>query len=322
MASEQSEQTMALTLKTKFDDVTTKMKTTSEELKKQAAAKAEMAKTQTLALIKNPNFQTVTITTSAGAVVLGSAGGAFGCASGVVLGGTAGVVPALLTFGLSIPAGAAIGGGMGLCTGVAVGGSAGAVGGGLAGHAGYKYRVEIKDGLVYIQTTAVDSAKDAKIKITGAVNGTMIKVKTLSSKAQEEAMKLVTLTKDKIGKVMEKPIAIAREPKVQVTTAGAAAGTVAGGAMGGGAGVLVGAAVGVVPAIFTFGLSIPITAVIGGSVGLVAGSGVGAVSGGAVGFAGYSYRKELKESKDKAREFVSVKVKDIKGRLSSTGGTA
>merc|ERR1719453_2785004 len=110
----------------------------------------------------------------------------------------------------------------------------------------------------------------------------MIKVKTLSSKAQEEAMKLVTLTKDKIGKVMEKPIAIAREPKVQVTTAGAAAGTVAGGAMGGGAGVLVGAAVGVVPAIFTFGLSIPITAVIGGSVGLVAGSGVGAVGGGAV----------------------------------------
>merc|ERR1740127_360107 len=121
---------------------------------------------------------------------------------------------------------------------------------------------------------------------------------------------------------MKKRIAIAREPKVQVTTAVAAAGSVAGGAVGGGAGVLVGAAVGVVPALFTFGLSIPITAAIGGSVGLVAGSGVGAVSGGAVGFAGYSYRNELKQSKDKARDFVAVKVKDIKERLSSTGGTA
>merc|ERR1719387_2858406 len=58
-----------------------------------------------------------------------------------------------------------------------------------------------------------------------------------------------------------------------------------------------GAAVGVVPAIFTFGLSIPVCAVIGGGAGLAAGtavgSGAGAVGGAAV-YSGYHHREELK----------------------------
>lgn len=211
---------------------------------------------------------------------------------------------------------------MGLCTGAVLGGSAGAVGAGVAGHAGYKHRVQIKDGFIYIQTIAVDTAKDAQIKITGVVNGTLIKVKTLTSRSQVEAMKLVTLTKDKLGEVTKKPVAFAREPKVQMTTVGATAGTVAGGVMGGGAGVVVGGAVGLVPALFTFGLSIPVTAAIGGSIGLFAGSSVGAVGGGAAGFAGYTYRKEFRESKEKTCDYVNMKVKDLKDRLSSTGGTA
>jgi hypothetical protein len=317
MAEEQ-----AITLKGKVDDVTAKLLQLYRHYKKQAEAKAEVATTQTLAVIKSPQFKTVTISTSAGAVVLGSVGGAFGCASGIVLGGTAGVVPALLTFGLSIPAGAAIGGGMGLCTGAALGGSTGAVGGGVTGYAGYKYRVQIKDGVIFIQTCAVDKVNEAQIKITGIVNGTKIRVKTWTSKSHDEAMKLVRLTQTKIGKLAEKPIAIARDPKVQVTTAGAAAGTVAGGVMGGSTGVLAGAAVGLVPALFTFGLSIPVGAAIGGGIGLFAGSGVGAVGGGAAGFAGYKYRKELKESKEKTRDYLGKQVKGLKDRLSSTGGTA
>jgi len=334
------ETTQAISMKGKVEDLNNKLLKLFTHWKKEADAKAEMVKTKTATLVKNPNFQTVCISTSAGAVVLGSAGGAFGCASGIVLGGTAGVVPALLTFGLSIPTFAAVGGGMGLCSGVVIGGSTGAIGGAVAGHTGYKHRVQIKDGIVFIQTTTVKKAKETQIQITGVVNGTMIKVKSLGSKSKAEAMKLAKITQEKVGTIMEKPIALAREPKVQMTTAGVAAGTVAGGTVGGGGGVLIGAAVGVVPALFTFGLSIPVGAAIGGGIGLVTGGSVGAVGGGAVGFAGYTYKKEIGESKDKVSDylntkakelgeskekacgFLSTKVKNLKDRMSSTGGTA
>jgi hypothetical protein len=59
-----------------------------------------------------------------GAVVVGAGGGAVGAAAGVPL--------ALVTFGLSVPVGAAIG--------TAVGGTAGAVGGGAAGYAANRIR--------------------------------------------------------------------------------------------------------------------------------------------------------------------------------------
>jgi len=46
-----------------------------------------------------------------GAVALGATGGATGLTAGVVVGAALGVVPAIFTFGLSIPLGAVIGGG-------------------------------------------------------------------------------------------------------------------------------------------------------------------------------------------------------------------
>merc|ERR1712056_127228 len=65
---------------------------------------------------------------------------------------------------------------------------------------------------------------------------------------------------------------------------GAVGGMVCGGAAG--------ALVGVVPALFTFGLSIPIGAVVGGGAGLflggAAGTSVGFAGGGAVGLTGYT----------------------------------
>merc|ERR1712185_634560 len=84
---------------------------------------------------------------AAGAVALGAASGAVGVVIGGVVGGAVGVVPALFTFGLSIPvcavAGAAIGGG----TGVTVGGSTGLAAGSCAGYYGYEHRGEVKDGI-------------------------------------------------------------------------------------------------------------------------------------------------------------------------------
>lgn len=80
--------------------------------------------------------------------------------------------------------------------------------------------------------------------------------------------------------------------KLRVTAASAAVGAVATGTAGGiGGGVIgsaAGAAIGVVPAFFTFGLSIPVFAAIGGSIGgcagTVVGGSVGAVGGGAAGY--------------------------------------
>jgi len=39
----------------------------------------------TITLVKNPQFQTVTVSTASGAVAIGTAGGAFGCVTGVVV---------------------------------------------------------------------------------------------------------------------------------------------------------------------------------------------------------------------------------------------
>eukprot|EP00928_Gymnodinium_smaydae_P047753 TRINITY_DN31898_c0_g1_i1.p1 TRINITY_DN31898_c0_g1~~TRINITY_DN31898_c0_g1_i1.p1 ORF type:complete len:505 (-),score=49.48 TRINITY_DN31898_c0_g1_i1:362-1876(-) len=82
-----------------------------------------------------------------------------------------------------------------------------------------------------------------------------------------------------------------------VGSAGAAAGTVLGS--------LAGAAVGIVPALFTFGLSIPVCAMMGGSAGLVAGATTGAGTGMAIGTAagcgGLACRNKL-------RSFASMSV--------------
>jgi len=75
---------------------------------------------------------------SAGGAVIGATTmGTLGATSGVIVGSTCGavvgIVPALFTFGLSIPVGAAIVGCAGLCAGGAIGTTAGVVGGGVAG---------------------------------------------------------------------------------------------------------------------------------------------------------------------------------------------
>jgi len=86
------------------------------------------------------------------------------------------------------------------------------------------------------------------------------------------------VTKDQVYSV----VASAQE-KVAETSVSVAKGTISGGARGGGAGLVsgsvIGAACGLIPAVFTFGLSIPIGAALGGGTGLVVGSSVGATAG-------------------------------------------
>jgi hypothetical protein len=86
---------------------------------------------------------------ASGAVALGVGGGAVGLGAGAGVGALVGVVPAVFTFGLSIPVGAFIGGGAGLCAGTAVGSGCGLVGGGVAGRYGYSHREQIKGAFGY-----------------------------------------------------------------------------------------------------------------------------------------------------------------------------
>merc|ERR1712039_676859 len=95
---------------------------------------------------KDPKSQATAAGATAGGVALGSAGGTIGLATGAVAGGVVGLVPALFTFGLSIPVFAFVGGGAGLCVGTAVGGTTGAVGGGAIGYGVYAKRSEITEG--------------------------------------------------------------------------------------------------------------------------------------------------------------------------------
>lgn len=91
-------------------------------------------------------------------------------------------------------------------------------------------------------------------------------------------MHQVVVTKDHVHSLVT-----SAQEKVATTSVAVAKGTISGGARGGGAGLLsggvIGAACGLIPSVFTFGLSIPIGAVVGGGTGLVVGSSVGATAG-------------------------------------------
>jgi len=277
-----------------------------ELLKKKAIDK----KVQVMIMIKDPEFQKHTISTGAGAITLGSMGGAFGTATGVFVGGAAGIVPALLTFGLSIPAGACVGGVTGLLVGVSAGGSAGAA----SGFCVYKYRVQIKNGIVEVRVKVEDGAKAGYIKLTGAIAKTRKSIEYYADAAQKKVLatkdlaKAKTMEAHKVAKAKAaeakalakvkagEAITFATTTRPGVTSSCAAAGTALGSVAGGTCGLVAGAAVGVVPALLTFGLSIPIGAGIGLATGATAGAGAGALTGGTAGFAGFTYRKELKNS--------------------------
>merc|ERR1719436_1721799 len=77
---------------------------------------ATTTKAKTVEIASNKAVQVTAASAAGGAVTLGTAGGITGLATGGTLGAAIGLVPALFTFGLSIPIGAATGGGCGLVT--------------------------------------------------------------------------------------------------------------------------------------------------------------------------------------------------------------
>jgi hypothetical protein len=297
-------------------------------------------KGKTLTRVRDPWFQTVSISTGSGAIVFSSVGGAFGTAAGVVVGTTAGALPALFTFGLSLPVGAVTGGGVGLCAGTIVGGSTGALCGSAAGHGAYTYRVEIKDGLMYVRAQAVKSVDKAKLIILDKTGKIKAQVKTAALTTRASAVKLTQAAKAKMALHLAKAYAAAdatvHDRRMQVTTVSAVGGAAVCAPVGGVIGMVAGGVIGLVPALFTFGLSVPFCAVIGGGMGVSSGGSMGAVAGGSVGFGGYTYRKEIGKNteliqkkvlgsaelvKVKAAESATYACESVKTVLSGTGGT-
>merc|ERR1719359_2754195 len=104
---ERKQAVVAKPAKVTMDESLQKVKVKAKANLDMALKKLKYFQGRAVVLVKDPQFRTVTISTAGGAVILGPVGGAFGTAAGVVLGAGAGVIPALFTFGLSIPIGAA-----------------------------------------------------------------------------------------------------------------------------------------------------------------------------------------------------------------------
>jgi len=129
----------------------------------------------------------------------------------------------------------------------------------------------------------------------------------------EKARAVAKWSKEKASEYAIAARQMAQDKSFQATAASAAGGAVTLGATGGAAGLatgtLIGAAVGLPAALFTFGLSIPISAAIGGACGLAtgaaAGGTVGAVGAGAAGYGAYQKRDEIAGALKDGRQRIS-----------------
>lgn len=128
-------------------------------------AKASQVNTAVREVASDPKAQSATIGAAGGAATMGATGGAVGLASGSMAGAMVGLVPAIFTFGLSIPIGAVLGGGAGLCFGSAVGGTTGLV---VGGAAGYK-KDGISSGTKNVLAQVGDRAQSAKEKASASL---------------------------------------------------------------------------------------------------------------------------------------------------------
>jgi len=130
----------------------------------------------------------------------------------------------------------------------------------------------------------------------------------------------------RLSAVSSKATEIASDPKAKTAAAGAAGGAVAMGATGGAVGLAsgsaIGAVVGLVPAIFTFGLSIPVGAVLGGSAGLCVGTAVGSttglVAGGAAGYHKDNISSSTAKALAQAKKTADVSQQVVRKQVASS----
>lgn len=288
------------------------VKTKALDLKCTAVTAFKGAKVKAMKVASDKTVQVSAAGAAGGAVLLSGASGMLGLMLGGMGGAFVGMVPALFTFGLSIPAFATLGAGFGFFAGATVGGTAGAAGGGATGYAVYTKRAEIKSFSEKKYTQAksttetawaavVSKFADVKKLAKGKVDDMKALALSYYSKAQTKVGEKCACASEKAAAAKAKGIELVHDKSVQVGAVSAVGGAVACGSAGAATGMctgtIIGGAVGIVPAIFTFGLSIPIGAAIGGSCGLVTGATVGGsagfVGGGAAGYTAHAKRTDI-----------------------------
>lgn len=294
------------------------------ESRARTARAAQLTKNRSFEIVADRSVQVAAASGLGGAVVVGTAGAGVGLFAGGTVGAAIGLPLALFTLGLSIPVGSAIGGGCGLAFGSAFGGSFGFVGAGIAGYGAHVKRAEIRSLINTLKTKVMSysiSAKRKAVEVScvamATVKGTAV---TYLGATKEKAAQAAKATKARAKK-------ITADKTVQAATASTVGGAVilgtGGAATGLATGTAIGAAVGLVPAIFTFGLSIPCFALVGGGCGLAAGTAVGGTTGAVAGLGGYctyTRREAIKSSFEANVKKARDSATNVHARL--TGATS
>merc|ERR1719330_2170135 len=117
-----------------------------------------------------------------GAVCVGAPAAGIGLFAGGLIGGAVGILPAIFTFGLSIPFGAVVGAGCGMVFTGATGATVGFAGGSAVGYGGYAKRAQISAILKRVSTKVGAVAHQAKTKVV-----------TLASKLKSKAAHTFTV---------------------------------------------------------------------------------------------------------------------------------
>lgn len=274
-------------------------------------------------------------TGAGGAVVAGLWGAGVGALAGGAVGAGIGLLPALFTFGLSIPLGAAIGAGCGMTAGGATVGGLGFVCAGAVGYRTYAWRgpngslitslcmrlEAVGDNLAYtagcLSRIAMRKAASVRTILNAHIGPYVFAVRTktaaLMNSVKGKVFSVVDITRVTIvryvsDKQVQAAAATAVSGAVVFGTGGATAGLVTGG--------IAGAAVGLPLAIFTLGTSIPFCALVGGGCGAATGAAVGGTTGAAAGLGGYCAFAKRAAIGSSARSAVA-KVRNSTGRLLS-----
>jgi len=148
---------------------------------------------------------------------------------------------------------------------------------------------------------------------------TAVTIKESLAKVSDETCK-------KTRKVMDTAHQASSDPSIRAATVGASAGAAAcgtaGGTVGLASGAVMGAVVGLGPALFTFGASVPIGAMLGGGTGLMAGASLGSmvgfIGGGATGYGVYSRGDQIKEIASKTKCKVNDGAEFMKDKASAS----
>lgn len=291
---------------------------------------ARITKARAFEIASDRRAQVTAASAAAGGASIGTTGAGVGLLAGGAMGAAAGILPAIFTFGLSIPFGAVVGGGFGLTVGGLTGTTAGVTAGGALGFGAYTKRAEIKKATSAVRSKVGRTIKRSREVFVYAVAVGYAGASNKASAIKRSILPVVTDAKQKaayhlgvfgrrtVASVIaakNRAFALAKERSAQVTAASAAGGAMVGGTGGAATGLLaggtLGAVVGVVPAIFTFGLSIPAFGAIGAGCGMAAGTAVGSTAGAVVGGAG-GYGVFIK------REAIATKLKKTATYVKST----